>query len=245
MNDEDMLGGIAEENDMLGTTPPAKPAKVEKPLTAKKKVEAKAKKAEKAGTNLKKVIGPKPAKPEPAKAKPAKPVAKKQPTKRPPAGPGLNVKPSLTNKQVAVISALIGAGPYTAESLSEVILGKDGNKQTFQKTTLGPLVKDNIVLKDESVKPMTYSLNTKLTGKTPELVKILHCIPTDPTTAITVGFLGGLVWGGATPNGKRDLWVNVRFGRAAGAVLKRLLAIGAIGVKQANDRKPKQYYRNA
>jgi hypothetical protein len=258
-SDEDMLGGTTEEEAMLGTAPPAKPQA--KPTSVKKKIEAKAKKKEAAkqkedSKNLPRLSNPvkstEPAKAakkvaKPAKAeKPAEPATSaKSRTVRPPAGPGVNIKPMLTNKQVTVISTLLGSGPFTAESLSEVVIGKDGNKQTFQKTTLGPLIKDGIVTKNEEAKPMTYSLNTKATGKSPEIVTVLKHVPTDPATAITVGFLGGLVWGNSVPNGKRDLWINVRFGRAAGAVLKRLVAIGAVGIKQANDRKPKHYYRNA
>jgi hypothetical protein len=157
--------------------------------------------------------------------------------------------PILSHKQVQVISLLSKAAPYTIVSLCSMANGasvvSDTMKNTFAKTVMTPLEKAGIVLPNKQAKPFTYTLNEKATSASHELPKLLDALPTTVPTSITVGFLGGMVFGKEqTPNGKRDLWVNVRFGRATAAILKRLVACGAVGVHQQAPGKPKHYYRN-
>lgn len=157
--------------------------------------------------------------------------------------------PTLSYKQVQVIGFLSKSAPYTMVSLCSLVnatnVVNDTMKNTFAKTVMTPLEKAGLIIPNKKDKPFTYLLNEKATSASHELPKLLASLPFTVPTSITVGFLGGMVFGKETPpNGKRDLWVNVRFGRATAAILKRLVACGAVGVHQQAPGKPKHYYRN-
>lgn len=159
--------------------------------------------------------------------------------------------PTLNHKQVTTLGLLCKLPPATAVTLCGMAGDPladsvtETQRNTFTKTVLTPLEKAGLLVVDHTAKPFTYQLNEKATSASPELGKLLGLLPTTVPTSITVGFLGGKVFGKETPaNGKRDLWVNVRFGRATGAILKRLVACGAVGVHQQAPGKPKHYYRN-
>lgn len=160
---------------------------------------------------------------------------------------GIDKKPTLTHKQTAVLSAL-SLGPLTAVALCTAITSNSTTtaKETFQKTTLGPLVKDGLVLKlqvDSKTTP-EYSNDKKKIGAATSIKKTLDCVPLGKENAISAGFLGGLVFGKDPAAGKRDLWRNVRHGRAVAAILTRLITCGAVGVNQPDKQRAKLYYRN-
>jgi hypothetical protein len=225
-NDEDMLAG--PDTAPQPESKPAKPVKARKPNatappTAKQAITKKAKAT--VAKQTKPVMG-----------KPRRVIT-----------PGVDKPPTLTHKQTAVLSAL-SQGPLTALALCTAITGNDNTtaKETFQKTTLGPLVKDGLVVKlqvDSKTTP-EYSNDTKKVGATPAIKATLDNVPLGKSNAISAGFLGGLVFGKPVASGKRDLWRNVRHGRAVAAILKRLIACGAVGVCQPDSQRAKLFYRN-
>lgn len=237
-NDEDLLAGSEPE---AKPQPETKPAKVAKPAKSKVNKRADAKVADVPPTAKRKVID----KAKAAVAKVAKPVAMGKPRRV--ITPGIDKPPTLTHKQTAVLSAL-SQGALTALALCTAITGNDTTtaKETFQKTTLGPLVKDGLVVKmqvDSKTTP-EYANDIKQVGATPAIKSVLDNVPLGKSNAISAGFLGGLVFGKPVAAGKRDLWRNVRHGRAVAAILKRLIACGAVGVCQPDSQRAKLFYRN-
>ena len=116
----------------------------------------------------------------------------------------------------------------------------------FKKSVLLPLVEIGAITMTGD-KTTLFKFNAKKVSNSTSLSRLIYCVPSSTDEAISSGVLGGKVWGGDKPakNGKRDLWVNVRYGRAAGAILKRLLDIGAVGMVQKTPKSPKLYFTPA
>lgn len=162
----------------------------------------------------------------------------------------LLVEPRRNWRQTQVIAVLAQTGALTIKEVVCHVYGKrmvDVTAQdvnTMQKS-VAIMVTDGCVLRDKA--EGTYALNRKKVSASHSLGRLLNRIPTNRNTAITVGLLGGAVFGNddPPPGAPRDLWRNVRFGRATGAILKRLLEHGFIGVERENASDPRRYWRKA
>ncbi len=234
LSDEDLLGGGAE--DLLNDTPAPKKSKKS---SAKKAAAAKPKKApaSDAKSSKKAPAAKKAAKP--AKAAPA-PKAKREKKER---KPGSNVKPTLSNSRIAILAFFSAADNKwtTREEVAKGVLGKAKAVGDALKTFIGseivPMVKSGILEFDKATdtirpNPEKYNVRSK------SLLSFIKHVPQDAAKGVSAGVLGGKVWGT-----KDEQWVNVRYGRAAGALLKNLAAVGAVGHTQEHAEATKLWYR--
>ena len=154
--------------------------------------------------------------------------------------------PTLPWKQVEVIRFLSSNGACKASRLLELLTGHfDAEisatmRNTFHKLVIRPMEQAGLIIAKKESTPYTYHINSKVVGASTAIGQVLIQLPTTP--GVTVGVLGGKVYATPHPLGKRDLWINVRYGRACGAVLKKLVLCGAVGYSwQGNG--PKSYFR--
>lgn len=196
-----------------------------KPKTAKQKVRAKAEAAER---------------------KNQRGVAKPRPDKEP-----IDQPPVMNAKQYETVMALAQKkdDAFTSEQLCKKVTGKDDktSRETFTKTVVSPLVKAGVLTKTaDDDKRVVYTLaKTVINCGGKNFAALLATVPAGKDNAVSCAFIGGKAWAGTMPEGKRDLWKNVRYGRAAGAMLKRLAALGLVGVRQTRAESAKRYWRTA
>ena len=265
---EDLLGGTPNDKEaaaLLDDTPKpkAKKSKAKKPPTEAKKVEdaaallddtpkkskakkppTEAKKAEEKPVKTAKEKKPpteaKKAEQKPVKA--AKPKVAKVKTKEKPELVPSHVKPTMAVRHVAVLCFFTQqrCRPQTTLAIVQAVKGKNiTNIEEDRNSILNPLVKLGFLLKDK--KDDKYEVvREKFRMDTPDLLRFIQKIPVDPEKGLSAGVIGGKVYGK-----KDEEWINVRYGRAAGAVLHKLMGLGVVGYKQAGENKPKLWYKNA
>lgn len=237
LNDEDLLGGGAEA--LLDDKPVVKKTKKTKKAPAKKKPAAKGKAAP--------ATPPKPTKKAPAAKKAAKPAkaasAPKAKREKKVRQPGSNVKPTLGNGRIATL-AFFSANDNkwtTRDEVAKGVLGKSKATEeaikAFINSEIVPMVRAGILEFDKPTdtirpNPEKYNVRSK------SLLSFIKHIPQEASKGISAGVLGGKVWGT-----KDEKWVNVRYGRAAGALLKNLAAVGAVGHTQEHAEATKLWYR--
>lgn len=235
LNDEDLLGGGA---DLLDDTKPAtKRSSKKKPVKKAAATTPKAKASPPASS--KKAPAAKKAAKQAKVSSPA-PKAKREKKER---KPGAHVKPTLANGRIAVLALFSAADNKwtTREDVAKGVLGKNKATaeaiKTFISGEIVPMVRAGILEFDkatDTVRPNAEKYNVR----SKSLLNFIKHIPQDPAKGISAGVLGGQVWGA-----KDEQWVNVRYGRAAGALLKNLLAVGVVGYTQEHTEATKLWYR--
>jgi hypothetical protein len=219
---------------LLDGTPKAAKTKTKKPAVEAEKAEAKPVKAAKTETKKTAVEAKK------AEAKPVK-AAKPKPKDKEPLNT-VNVKPTMAVRHVAVLCFFTQqrCRPQTTLAIVQAVKGKNiADIEEDRRSILDPLVKLGFLLRDK--KDDKYEVvREKFRMDTPDLLRFIQKIPVDPEKGLSAGVIGGKVYGK-----KDEEWINVRYGRAAGAVLHKLMGLGVVGYKQAGDNKPKLWYKNA
>lgn len=242
--DIDLLGGDPAADLLAGTPTPAKKKTTKKkaakaPPTVtlpaakktKKSVAAKAPTGNTAATETRSAVKKAPSKKKVAAGR--APIEDKHKV-------FLHDKPKLDDKALGVIAALAltdGEG-ITSDKLMKKVFGSKGTPEDL-KPLLASLRAKKIITVTEGV--VTFNVET-LGGNlnSPHLVKLFKTLPTDAGKGLSAGVIGGEVYG----EDKEDKWLNVRYGRATGRLLHKLLEIGAVGrIQYRDDKGTIQWYR--
>lgn len=254
-NDEDLLAG-GDTNDTPTPTPtPAAKKPRKKPAKKEKTVEAAdatsllddtPPPAKKSKAPAKKTEAKKPVKEKTPAKKPVKEKAVKAPKEKKAkavSGPPENVKPTLPTTQISVLAYFAGnKNRWTNEDIvAKACVSKkdDALVDAFVTANIKPMIKKGILEYDKAsnqIRPVPE----KFCMQSKELIKFIQKIPTDPEKGLSAGVIGGNVWGK-----KDEAWINVRYGRAAGAQLHTLAKVGAVGYTRIAPGKPALWYRLA
>lgn len=220
--EHDLLGGV----DLLATDTPAT---TEKSKASKKK------------TTAKKKAAPAPAE-KPVKAKRTPKLVRGEDKNK----VVRHEKPKLDSQSLAVIAVIADAGGYGVpySKLAKKVFGKNATDADLKGLAQSLRAKKLIQIGDDEEKHVIIHPDAASGAlKSSNLTKLFKNIPSDPGKGLTAGRLGGLVFGGGATK-EEDIWVNVRYGRAMGRVLQRLLLIGAVGCIQYRDEhNPVLYYK--
>jgi hypothetical protein len=225
--------------------------KPKKPSASDSKKDATAKPAKPSGKSSKKPASPAVKKAAPVKKEKAvaakKPKADKKPVKakkeKKPDSPPRHQKPTLSLQQVSVLAFFAGVkNRWTTQALvAKACTGKTDAtiNDEFLTSYVKPMIRKGILELDkpsDQLRPVP----DQFTMRSKDVLRLIQKVPTDPEKGLSAGRIGGKVWGK-----KDDEWLNVRFGRAAGAQLHTLAKVGAVGFTQASPSKPVLWYRLA
>ena len=155
------------------------------------------------------------------------------------------IKATMAYPRVAVLAFFAGTKNAYAEAhkVAAAVLGKKDGTDKFIQEHLVPMHKSGLLLKhsEKGSDVVSYAPNPeKFAVRSKDIIRIIQKVPTDVSKGLSAGVIGGKVWGKKDSD---DKWINVRYGRAAGAVLHNLAFVGAVGYKQEHDKAPKLWYR--